>query len=190
MRNVRDLQLCVIDADLIGHELLFDDQIRQSICSVFGEEVLDQAGQIDREWLACKIFGTTDEQSNNRIQLNEILHPAIRRKVLMKIEEAPQDADAIILDAALLLEAGWADQCDAIIFIDTPVELRQQRVAETRGWSSEELRRREASQWSVAEKRSRAQYVVDNGGSVMSAAGQMQAALKQIIHKRNDSNLG
>ena len=183
--SIRELHLDVIDADRIGHELLLQDNIRQSICGVFGKEMLDPTGQIDRERLAGKVFGTSDEQTNNRRRLNEILHPAIRRKVLQEIQQVPQEADAIILDAALLLEAGWADECNAIIFVDTPIELRQQRVAASRGWSPEELQKRELSQWSVAQKRAHAQYVVDNSGSATAAAEQMRTILNQIIHQKS-----
>ena len=185
MASIRELHLDVIDADRIGHELLLQDNIRQTICGVFGKEMLDQTGQIDRERLAGKVFGTSDEQTNNRRRLNEILHPAIRRKVLQEIQQVPQEADAIILDAALLLEAGWADECNAIIFVDTPIELRQQRVAASRGWSPEELQKREFSQWSVAQKRAHAQYVVDNSGSATAAAEQMRTILNQIIHQKS-----
>ena len=184
VRGLKDLRLLVIDADRIGHELLSHDDIRQQICLVFGKDVLDPSGQIDRAMLASEVFGADEERVGNRNRLNEILHPAIRKKVIEQIQQAPHDVDAIILDAALLLEAGWADQCHAIIFIDTPLELRQQRVAETRGWSAEELHRREASQWSTTKKRSYAHYVVDNSGTLTAAAQQMQAIFTQILQQK------
>ena len=180
--------MCVIDADRIGHDLLTQDDILQTIVGVFGSEVLDNTGQIDREQLAQKIFGVATEQTKNRMQLNEILHPEIRKKVLQTIQQVPHDVDAIILDAALLLEAGWAAECDSIIFIDTPVELRQQRVGATRGWSPEELRRRESSQWSVARKREHAGHIVDNSGSPAAAAEQMRKILTQIIQQKTANN--
>lgn len=185
--NVNDLRLWVIDADRIGHELLANEEIGELIGQVFGTDVLDPTGQINRQVLADKVFGTTTEQKDNRNRLNEILHPAIRERVLQKIHQAPKDSDAIILDAALLLESGWADQCDAIIFIDTPLEMRQQRVAATRNWSAEELQRREASQWSTAQKRTFAQFVVDNSGSVTTAAEQMRTILTEIIRQKSSS---
>ena len=189
VRTVPDLQLCVIDADHIGHELLFRNDIRSKLGDAFGEEIFDEAGQVLRARLAEKVFGDSDEQTNNRKRLNEILHPAIRTEIQRSIKQAPQDVDAIILDAALLLETGLADECDAVIFIDTPVELRQQRASANRGWSMEEFQRREASQWSLLKKRQHAQFVVDNSGSQKAAAEQMTLVLKKIIERHGASGL-
>jgi len=184
VKAVTGLRLFVIDADQIGHELLLNNDIRRKLGETFGEEIFDEAGMVVRESLAGKVFGNSDEHTRNRSLLNQILHPAIREEVHIRAGQAPQDVDAIILDAALLLEGGWADKCDAVLFIDTPDEIRRQRVAANRGWSAEELQRREASQWSLDKKRQHSQFVVDNSGSLEAAAGQMKLALQQIIHER------
>ena len=188
VRNVRDLQLFVIDADRIGHELLQTDPIRNQLRSVFGNVIFNEAGQVERNRLAEKVFGDSDEQIQYRHRLNKVLHPAIQTQIQHLIRQAPQEADAIILDAALLLEAGWADECDAIVFIDTPLEKRQQRVAASRGWSAEELERREASQWSLSKKRIAAAFKVDNSGSPETAAQQLTHIIEQIGHRTREKN--
>ena len=94
---------------------------------------------------------------------------------------APQDVDAVIWDAALLLEAGWAEQCNALIFIDTPLSLRQSRVETNRGWTPDEHRRREAAQLSIDAKKERADFVIDNSGSLEAAVRQMETALELIV---------
>ena len=181
VRNVKSLRLHFIDADRIGHEQLAVAEIKEQIVKVFGTQVLDSSGSIIRPNLAAKVFGDSPENQQRRQQLNSIVHPAIRSEIRRQINAAPQDVDAIILDAALLLEAGWADECDAVIFIDTSLEQRQKRVAETRGWSVEELQRREASQLSLEEKRRRSNFCVDNSGKISVAAHQMEQALMKII---------
>ena len=92
-----------------------------------------------------------------------------------------RDVDAVILDAALLLEGGWDATCNWLIFIDTPLHLRQQRVQETRNWSAEELARREASQWSIEAKKGRADFVIDNSGSIEQAAIRMQQVFQSLL---------
>lgn len=92
-----------------------------------------------------------------------------------------RDADAVILDAALLLEGGWDATCDWLIFIDTPQQLREQRVKDNRGWSAEELARREASQLSIDAKKDRADFVIDNSGSIDDAAAQMKQIFSSLI---------
>ena len=72
-----------------------------------------------------------------------------------------------------------------MIFVDTPVELRQQRAAASRGWTPTEFQRREASQWSLLKKRQNAQFVVDNSGSAEVAAEQMKLVLGKIIQRHN-----
>lgn len=183
VKNVADLQLVVIDADRIGHDLLQTDPIRNRLHDAFGDEIFDEAGLVERKQLAEKVFGDSEAQTQNRNRLNKIFHPAIRTEIEHSISQAPQDADAIILDAALLLEAGWADKCDAVVFIDTPLEKRQQRVLENRGWPAEELQRREASQWNLPKKREAAEYIVDNSGSPEEAAQQMTQIIEQIKHR-------
>ncbi|MFN9719269.1 MAG: dephospho-CoA kinase, partial [Planctomycetota bacterium] len=108
-------------------------------------------------------------------------HPAIRDEIRNQIRNAPQDADAVILDAALLLESGWAAECDAIVMVDTPLPLRQRRVRETRGWSTEEHTRREAAQWPLDQKRAVSMCVVDNSGSPDDAAAQMESCVRTIL---------
>ena len=181
VRLVQGLRLFFVDADRVGHELLSDGVIRDAIVSAFGVSVLDAAGQIDRRRLATEVFGALSEQQTRRTQLNEIMHPAIRAEIREQIEHHPHNAECVILDAALLLEAGWADECDAVIFIDTPLALRQQRVAETRGWTAEEHGRREASQWSLEMKRKFADFTVDNSGSPEFAVVKIEQVLREII---------
>jgi dephospho-CoA kinase len=181
VRNVKSLRLHFIDADRIGHDQLTVKKIKDQIVKTFGTQVLDSSGDISRPDLAAQVFGDSSEKQDKRKQLNTIVHPAIRSEIRRQINSAPQDADAIILDAALLLEAGWADECNAVIFIDTSLEQRRKRVAETRGWSAEELQRREASQLSLEEKRRRSDFCVDNSGDISVAAHQMEQALMKII---------
>ncbi len=181
MRSVKSLRLHFIDADRIGHEQLAVQEIKDQIVKAFGTQVLDPSGSISRPNLATQVFGDSPEKQQKRQQLNAIVHPAIRSEIRRQIKAAPHDVDAIILDAALLLEAGWAEECDAVIFIDTSLEQRLKRVAETRGWSAEELQRREASQLSLEEKRRRSSFCVDNSGEISVAAHQMEQALFKII---------
>ena len=185
VRNVKSLRLHLIDADRIGHEQLAVQEIKEQIVKAFGTQVLDSTGSISRPNLAAQVFGESPEKQLKRQQLNSIVHPAIRSEIRHQINAAPQDVDAIILDAALLLEAGWADECDAVIFIDTPLEVRQQRVAVNRGWSTEELQRREASQWSLSKKRELARFVVDNSGLPQVAVDQLTSVLEKIVQEHS-----
>ena len=184
VRNVNGLKLHIIDADKIGHKLLSDFAIQDRIRRTFGEQVFENPTTIDRSQLAAKVFGESDEHTAARSALNEIMHPAIRRQIHSEIDSVSMDVDAVILDAALLLEGGWDTTCNWLIFVDTPKEIRLQRVRDNRGWSADELNRREASQLSVDSKRQRADFEIDNSGSIENAALQMKQTIESILPLR------
>ncbi len=99
-----------------------------------------------------------------RHALEAILHPTMRARFLATINRLArlQDSTAVVLDAAILLEAGWDDLCDRIVFVDAPRLERLRRVAETRGWSEETFEARERAQWPSDEKRRRADWIITN----------------------------
>ena len=75
-------------------------------------------------------------------------------------------APAVVLDAAILLEAGWDNLCDLVVFVDASQPVRLHRVARDRGWTAEVLQSREAAQWPRERKLSRADIVIHNDSSL------------------------
>ena len=84
-------------------------------------------------------------------------------------------------DAPLLFEVGLERECDAVIFVDAPRELRLARVRATRGWDDAELARREASQLPLDEKRRRSTDVVENSGDPAALRRAVERVLAAII---------
>src|SRR5206468_6139372 len=121
--------------------------------------VLDAAGNIDRRQLASIVFADTGELA----ALESITHPHIGQRIREEIANARARPSVhwIVLDAALLLEAGWHDVCEHVVFVDAPRELRLQRLQQ-RGWSAGDVAAREAAQMPIAEKRHCADAVIDN----------------------------
>ncbi len=161
--------------------MLLNSEIQSQIRTSFGAAVFEDTGAVDRSRLAQVVFGTSVEQQEALKRLEQILHPAIRRRIQSQIETASRDVDAVILDAALLLEAGWDAECDWLIFVDTAAEIREQRVVRNRGWSAEELARREATQWNLEAKRDRADFIVDNSGLMDDAAANMNQIFTSLL---------
>lgn len=170
-RHLRSVRL---DADSAGHEALADEGIQQALRSAFGEGIFDSEGRVSRPAVAARVFGSSGEHRSARATLEQIVHPHIRRQLTEKIEQLRRtgEYDVLVLDAALMLEAGWGELCDAIIFVDVPREQRLQRVA-SRGWSEQELDNREASQMPLHEKQARADFIVDNSQNLESAANEL-----------------
>jgi len=156
----------IVDADVVGHDLLFRPEIRQRIRDRFGDEVFAEDGSIQRRSLARKVFGSSPEHVQSKADLEAIVHPPLAAELHRQITAAQvaNRSDAIILDAAILLEAGWRRFCDAVVMVEVPREIRLQRVQTTRGWTDADLQAREASQWPLEKKRAAATYVIENVG--------------------------
>jgi dephospho-CoA kinase len=122
-------------------------------------------GSVDRATVARRVFAPGSQGDDDRRFLEGLLHPRIRQRLeaAHKVLLA-RGGPAIVLDAAVMLEAGWNALCDVVVFVDAPRQIRQQR-ARQRGWSDEQFAAREAAQWPIEEKRRRADVVLINGGS-------------------------
>jgi dephospho-CoA kinase len=179
-----DPSIRLFDADAAGHRALTDPEIQARLRSAFGDSVV-RNGVVERAEIARLVFGTSDEAVANRERLNAIVHPAIEAERERMIAEWGREGtvSAVLIDAALLVEAGWKNRCDAVVFIDTPREIRAQRVA-ARGWPAEELERREASQWPLARKQAEADFTVRNDGALDFAGRQMYQYIQQILQTR------
>lgn len=164
-------QCAIIDADKIGHEVLCDPAVQQQLIEVFGRPIVGKDDAIDRRKLATLVFGDDLQAIDNRRQLESIVHPEIRRRVQQRISDLstptlPRPAPpAIILDAPLLIEAGWDTLCDYVLFIDADYETRKFRAAQ-RGWNEQQWKAREASQVSIDSKRRAATHIISGEQSL------------------------
>jgi len=168
------LGAAVLDADAAGHRALELAEVKARIREQFGPDVFDEAGRVIRGRLAERVFGPAEPQQAARRQLEQIVHPVIRRDLEQQLEVAGQTHELVVLDAAVALESGWGNNCDAIVFVDVPEDVRQERVRRTRNWSVEELEERESSQMSLDDKRAAAEVIIDNSGSLEEAGRQFE----------------
>jgi dephospho-CoA kinase len=137
------------------------------IVEAFGKDIVAADGTIDRRRLGAKVFA--DPALLKR--LNEISHPLMARRMAQEIARLralppAQRAPAIVLDAAILLEAGWDKLCDTVWTVEAPPELALQRLMARNGLSEEQARERLNAQWSNAERAARVQQIILNTGSV------------------------
>ncbi len=174
----------LIDADQLGHAALTDPAIITQLQAVFDDSILDASGAISRVELAKRVFGPDSDQRIARQQLEAIVHPAIRQRALAQMAATdPQTHVAILLDAAILLETGWRDMCDLVVYVDTPNAQRQAAVA-ARGWSPAQLAEREASQWSLDRKRAAADVVIRNDSTLAEAGSRLWQTIEQTPQRR------
>jgi dephospho-CoA kinase len=182
-------RVAVIAADPIGHDVLKGPEVKARLRRAFGPEVFTPEGEIDRPKLGALVFGDEPETQVRRKQLEDITHPEITREVQRQIANlrGQPGLEAIVIDAALLLEAGWRRLCDRVVFVESRESDRQQRVALARGWSPGELARREASQWSLERKRAACDGVVTNSGSTQ-AVDELERLLDSWLDEQNTTH--
>jgi len=175
----------VLDADSIGHTLLDQRPAREQVLKRFGKSILEAPAapnsppRIDRGALGVLVFAQPQALRN----LEAILHPRMRRTFERAIARAVRkgQANAVVLDAAVLLEAGWNDLCDTVVFVDAPREQRLARLSAQRGWSDDALAARERMQWPLDEKRRQAGHVLANTGDVESLRAAVDRLWKEVI---------
>lgn len=150
----------VIDADQVGHEAYRPDTpIWQEIVTTFGEGILQDNGEVDRKKLGAIVF----HDSQSMIILNAIMHPKMADIIRPTIEQfREQGSEAVVLEAALLFEAGWDALVDEVWVTYAPGEVVIGRLQLRNNLLEDEIQRRMSSQSSFEETVSRAQVVVNN----------------------------
>jgi dephospho-CoA kinase len=169
----------VLDADEMGHQALEAPEVKNALCIRFGDAILGADGKIARSALAREVFGPESHHRQARQDLERIMHPEIGRRIENGIATAvAQSRDVVLLDAAVLMEAGWRPKVDMVVFVDTPEADRLARVRDGRGWTENEYRKREASQWSLADKRKESDFIIPNDCSIESSGQQLLDLLR------------
>lgn len=169
-----------IDVDRLGHEVLTDPNVKSALVGRWGPSVLNVDGEIDRRAVAAIVFA---QNGNQELEfLERITHPRIADRIRQTLEDWTQQGvvRVALLDAAVLLKAGWDVFCDKILYVDTPRPLRLERAL-ARNWTQAQFDSREAAQRSLDSKRERADWVVDNSGSPEDTRTQLQAIWQSIV---------
>lgn len=164
----------VIDADRLGHDALRQPDLRDRIVAQWGAGVLGETGEVSRRQLAEIIF----QDAAQRKELETIVLPYIGERIRATIAAAQVDPGIrfIVLDAAILLETGWKEACDRIVYVHAPRSQRLDRLTQ-RGWNEAELVRREHAQLPLAAKEAAADATIDNSGSIDTLRTQLETLL-------------
>lgn len=170
-----------LQADTLAHQLYVPGQATyDAVVAHFGREILNPDGTINRGRLANGAFPA-------RIaELNAIVHPAVvaaQNRWMGDIQETDPDGIAVV-EAALIMEAGAARDFDKLIVVTCNLDQKVERYSQRANISLEEARkevqRRSAAQLSDEEKASRADYVIDNSGTIADTARQVEAVWQKL----------
>ena len=164
----------VIDADQVVRELQAKGgKLYQALVSWLGSAILNEAGELDRPKLSQLIFSSQENLAKSSRLQNDIIRQELanRRDQLAKIEET------FFMDIPLLFEQDYEDWFDKVWLVDVSKGTQLERLMARNNLSQEEAQQRIAAQLSLAEKRQRAEIVIDNNGALSATLKQVQAFL-------------
>ncbi len=164
----------VYDADAAVHRL-YESEATRAIETAFPGTTV--GGKVDRNKLAKAVLG--DAAAIKRLE--GIVHPLVHNARERFLREAERSGAAVaVLDIPLLFETGGDKRCDAVVVVSAPAELQKTRAFERPGMTEQKLAAIMANQVSDAEKRARADFVVDTSQGFEHAHAQVRDILKRV----------
>ncbi|PWQ99713.1 dephospho-CoA kinase [Leucothrix arctica] len=169
--------ITLVDADKIAREVVQPGELAlQEVAEAFGSDILLADGNLDRTSLKQRIFSDPLAKT----QLESILHPRIRQRILERVEEAT-DTPYVVADIPLLVENNYPQYFDRVIVVDCPEEIQIARVQARDEMSKAQILNIMASQATRKDRNAAATDIIDNSGDL--------ASLKMQIEKLHESLL-
>ncbi|TRM12922.1 dephospho-CoA kinase [Lentibacillus cibarius] len=171
-----DYQIPVIDADKISREVVMPGETAyEQIVEMFGESILRDDKTIDRKKLGDIVFA--DEKK--RKQLNSVVHPAVREKMLKKRDAKTASGEkCVVLDIPLLFESKLTHLVDKTVVVYVDEEVQLERLMNRDGYSKKEAYQRIHAQMPVKEKAALADAVINNNGTKQASYQQLESLLR------------
>ena len=168
----------VSHSDPLAKEILQNDpEILASLAQRFGTDILNEAGILQKHILAERAFSTRDDQ----LFLNHLIHPEVRRITLDRIEIArSQGKSLFVVDAPLLFEAHADSITDGVLVVVADRMFREGRVERRSSISKVDFERRDALQMPIDEKIRRADYVINNDGTLIELLAKVDVFYKEL----------
>jgi len=170
----------LVDADLLAREVVVSGgPVLQQLVATFGVEILRPDGELDRQKLGQLIFA----DAAARQQLNRITHPAIAELAVQRLRRLKETAGIplVVYEATLLFEAGAEGRVDRVLVVSVTPEVQLQRLMARDGLAESVARQRIAAQMPQQEKLARANYVIDNSGSVAATLLQVDDLWEKLV---------
>ena len=175
---LRELGFHVLDADSLAHQVIEPGKpAYKEVVREFGPGVLEASGKVDRGKLGAVVFADRAELD----RLNAIVHPRVKEEILQQFEAWVQAGiwDAVFVEAALLVEAGYQENLDGLVVTWCTPEQQLERL-KARGLSETQARQRIAAQMPVEKKLQRATEKIDCSGTLEGTRQQVEALARRL----------
>ena len=159
-----ELGACVIDADRLGHQVYVPGSVAfDAVVDTFGLEIVSTNGTIDRGALGDRVF--SDPKALKR--LTDIVWPTIRHMVVEELLRLTETgADVVLIEAAVMIEAGWKSLVDEVWVMSVPPSVARQRLMERNSLSAAEADKRINAQLGNVEREAHADVIIDSNCSL------------------------
>jgi dephospho-CoA kinase len=173
----------IIDADVLARRAVeVGTAAFEKIVARWGREVLTADGQLDRAALRRLVFADHEQLE----ELNQIVHPEVERLRSRLVEQARKRGDALVVcDIPLLFERHMTDRFDRIILVDAHRGVRLERLVKDRGLEQTEAMDMIASQMPAELKRARADFIIENDGTLTQLERRVQDAWTTLLVQSN-----
>ena len=174
----------VINADKIGHKALLEKTVRRQLVDYFSVEILDRSGIINRKKLAKRAF--SNRRSHKR--LCKIVHPILIDLIQnqLKIIKLKNPNQIVIIDAAILIEMGLLRIVDKLIVVETDSTIQIERAKKKWAISERDVKIRIDLQMSLRQLIKKADFVINNNGSLKETRGQVKKIWREIVNCKMD----
>jgi dephospho-CoA kinase len=175
----------LVDADAVAHELYgYDRALVQQIGAEFGQDVVWSNGALDRAKLGSLVFGRPEAMA----ALNRIVHPALIAAIRDRIRSSLRIMNRVVLDAALIVELGFAKEVDYLVLVSASVPVRLKRLMERSGLTEDEAMRRIESQIPEEAKLQHADFVIKNETTREYLHEQADALWEELILREREED--
>ena len=169
-----DLGFPVVDADIIARHLLDqNEQAYNEVVKVFGSEILQENGEIDRQALGALVFNHPDKLK----QLDELMAPFLQKSILAAIKQASQNQKLVIVDVPLMYEKGYDEWMDQVAVVYCTPNQQLKRLMQRNQLTEREAKQRMDSQLPIEMKKLLAEVVFDNSNDLTQTIQQVDTWL-------------
>lgn len=169
-----DLGFPVVDADIIARHLLDqNEQAYNEVVKVFGSEILQENGEINRQALGALVFNHPDKLK----QLDELMAPFLQESILAAIKQASQNQKLVIVDVPLMYEKGYDEWMDQVAVVYCTPNQQLKRLMQRNQLTEKEAKQRMDSQLPIEMKKLLAEVVFDNSNDLAQTIQQVDTWL-------------
>jgi len=178
---MQEMGAYVVDADKIGHEVYLPHSFGwQKVIQTFGESILSSDNKVDRQKLSEIVFNDTASLA----RLNDIVRPLILKSIQNTLEELRRKhVRIVVLEAALILEAGWESLADEIWVVTAPENVICERLSTYRNLSTSQAQQRIKAHLPMAQQIKRATCVIDSNFPLAQLKTKVASLWEEISHR-------